>query len=156
MDDVKNVLLTKEGLDKLKKEYEDLVKVKQPEAVDRVARARDFGDLTENAEYSAARDELAFIEGRIQELEEVLKNAQMVKTSKAHNGKVDVGCTVTVDISGQKDTFTVVGEWEADPTTKKISHASPLGKALLGKKAGEKIEVEAPAGKLLYTILKVD
>lgn len=156
MDDQKNVLLTKEGLEKLKKEHEELTKVKHPEAVDRVARARDFGDLTENAEYSAARDELAFVEGRIQELEEILKNVQIVKTTKASHGKVDVGCTVTVDISGQKDTFTVVGEWEADPTNKKISHASPLGKALLGKKAGEKIEVEAPAGKLVYTILKVD
>lgn len=156
MDDVKNVLLTKEGLEKLKKEHEELVKVKHPDAVDRVARARDFGDLSENAEYAAARDELAFIGGRVQELEEVLKNAQLVKTTKANHGKVDVGCTVTVDIAGQKDTFTVVGEWEADPSTKKISHASPLGKALLGKKAGEKIEVDAPAGKLIYTILKVE
>jgi len=156
MDDIKNVLMTKEGLEKLKKEHEDLVKIKHPEAVDRVAKARDFGDLTENAEYSAARDELSFIEGRLQELEEILKNVQLVKTSKANHSKIDIGCTVTVDISGQKEIFTVVGDWEADPTTQKISHSSPIGKALLGKKAGEKVEVEAPVGKLIYTILKVD
>lgn len=156
MDELKNVLLTKEGLEKLKKEHEELAKTKLPKAIDRVARARDFGDLTENAEYSAARDELAFIEGRIQELEEILKNVKLVKTTKACHGKIDIGCSVTVDISGQKDTFTVVGEWEADPTTKKISHASPLGKALLGKKPGEKVEVDAPVGKLIYTILKVE
>jgi len=156
MDDIKSVLMTKDVLDKLRKDHEDLVKVKLPESVDRVARARDFGDLTENAEYSAARDELSFTEGRIQELEEILKNVQLVKTSKVSHSKIDIGCTVTVDISGQKDTFTVVGDWEADPATKKISHSSPLGKALLGKKAGEKVEVEAPVGKLTYTILKVD
>ncbi len=150
------VLLTREGLEDLKKEYDELVTVKRPAAVTRMAQARDLGDLAENSEYTAAREDLAFIDGRIAELEEILHEAKIITTSKKNCNKVDVGCKVTLHLNGKKEVFTIVGEWEADPTEKKISHASPLGQALLGKKVGEKAEVEAPAGKIIYTILGIE
>lgn len=150
------VLLTREGLEELKKEYEELTNIKRPAAVTRMAQARDLGDLTENSEYTAARQDLAFIDGRIVELEEILHEAKLISISRGSKGKVDIGCKVTLHINGKKEVFTIVGEWEADPTEKKISHVSPLGQALLGKKVGEKVEVEAPAGKLTYTILNIE
>lgn len=147
-------MLTKAGLDQLKAEYEELVKVKRPAAVARLSDARDLGDLSENSEYAAAKQDLAFIDGRISELEEIIHSAKVVTNhGKSH---VDVGCKVTLHINGKSDVFTVVGEWEADPSNKKISHESPLGKALLGKKVGDKVEVEAPAGKLHYKILEIE
>ena len=155
----KKVYLTKEGLEQLKKEYDELTKVKRPEVLARVTEARDMGDLSENAEYSAAKDELTFIDGRIDELEELLKQATLIEDTNGKNGVkklVDLGSIVTVNISGKKEQFTVVGEWEADPAVKKISHQSPLGKALMGKMIGDKVEVEAPAGKILYTVLTVE
>ena len=147
-------MLTKAGLDQLKAEYEELLKVKRPAAVARLSDARDLGDLSENSEYAAAKQDLAFIDGRISELEEIIRSAKVVTNhGKSH---VDVGCKVTLHMNGKSDVFTVVGEWEADPINKKISHESPLGKALLGKKVGEKVEVEAPAGKLHYKILHIE
>lgn len=153
----KKVLLTHEGLEELKKEYEELTKVKRPEIVERVSDARDMGDLSENAEYSAAREELSFIDGRIEELEELLKQAVVVKEVKSTNGDsgVAIGSRVRLQVEEKTEDFMVVGEWEADPIEKKISHKSPLGKALLGKKHGDTVEVEAPAGKIVYTILSV-
>ncbi len=154
----KKFYLTKEGLDELKKEYEELVKVKRPEVIARLSAARDMGDLSENAEYTAAREELSFLDGRLDELEDLLKQVALIKENKGGNGKnglIDLGSTVTLKVRGKEEVFTVVGEWEADPTEKKISHESPLGKALLGKKIGEQVEVEAPAGKVLYTVVAV-
>jgi transcription elongation factor GreA len=151
---INHVVVTKEGLDALKAEYEELVNVKRPEAVTRLATARDQGDLSENSEYTDAKQSLSFIDGRIAELEVVLHDVKVVTTHA--KGQVDVGCKVTLHINGKKEEFTVVGEWEADPASKKISHESPLGKALLGKKVGEKVEVEAPAGKILYKILSIE
>lgn len=148
------VMLTKDGLEELKAEFEDLVNIKRPIAVQRLADARDLGDLSENSEYAAAKQDLAFMDGRIAELEEILHNAKVVTNHT--KSSVGVGSTVTVHINGKKDTFTVVGEWEADPMQKKISHESPLGKALIGKKAGEQIEVDAPAGKILYKIVEIN
>jgi len=154
--DSKKIYLTKEGLDDLKKEYENLTKTKRPDILNRVSQARSMGDLSENAEYVAAREELSFIDGRIDELEELVKQAVLIQeTHSKGNHVVKLGSTVTVNIKGKKENFTVVGEWEADPKDKKISHESPLGKALLGKKVGEKIEVEAPAGNVIYTIVSV-
>lgn len=150
---VEGIFLTKEGLEELKKEYETLLNVKRPELVDRLAAARTLGDLAENSEYAAAKQDLAFIDGRIAELEEVLHGAKVVSS---HSKKqIEVGCKVTLHIGKKKEEFTIVGEWEADPMQKKISHSSPLGKALLGKKVGEEVEVEAPAGKILYKILHI-
>jgi transcription elongation factor GreA len=155
--DTKKIYLTKEGLEDLKKEYVELSKVKRPDVLARVSQARSMGDLSENAEYVAAREELSFIDGRIDELEELVKQAVPIQESHAKgNFVVKLGSTVTVHIKGKKEVFTVVGEWEADPKDKKISHESPLGKALIGKKVGEKVEVEAPAGKLAYTIVAVN
>ncbi len=156
--DSKKIYLTKEGLGELKKEYEELTKTKRPDVLSRVSQARSLGDLSENAEYVAAREELSFIDGRIDELEELLKQAVLITENGHRNSTqtVKLGSTVLVSIKGKKEAFMVVGEWEADPTEKKISHESPLGKALIGKKVGEKVEVEAPAGKVLYTIVSVD
>lgn len=155
---VKEVFLTPEGLAELKHEHDELTAIKRPELVSRIAQARTLGDLSENAEYTAAREELSYTDGRIAELDELLKNVRVIKHSKK-NGKKDekvgLGSQVTLHVNGQRETFTVVGEWEADPTNKKISHESPLGKALLGKGSGEKVEVEAPAGKILYTIVSI-
>lgn len=150
----KKIYLTKEGLGELKKEFEELSKIKRPDILTRVSQARDLGDLSENAEYSAAREELSFIDGRIDELEELLRQAVLISSSKS-GGSVKLGSTVTVHVGGKKEEFKVVGEWEADPKEKKISHESPLGKALIGKKTGDKVEVEAPAGKVLYSIVSV-
>lgn len=152
----KKIYLTKEGLSDLKKEQDELVKTRRGEVVERLASAREMGDLSENAEYTAAREELAFIDGRIEELESLLKQAVLIEDA-GHNGKkiVDLGSKVIVQIKGKKEVFTLVGEWEADPADKKISHESPLGKALLGKVVGDDIEVDAPAGKMVYTIVEI-
>lgn len=148
--DSKKIYLTKEGLEELKREHEELKTVKRPEVLNRVSQARNMGDLSENAEYTVAREELSFIDGRIDELEELLK--QVVLISNNHSSTIKLGSTVKVNTDDGREVFTVVGEWEADPKESKISHESPLGKALLGKKVGEKVEVEAPAGKIVYTI----
>lgn len=150
----KKVLLTKEGLEKLKKEYERLVNIKRPEVVARVARAREFGDLTENAEYAAAREELELVDGQITDLKQTLKEAQVVTT----NNKTDfvtIGSTVVVEADGVVDEFTIVGSLEANPLQKKISNESPVGKALLGTKVGEVAEVATPIVKYKYKILKI-
>jgi len=153
----KKIYLTKEGLEELKKEFKELTDVKRPDILARVSQARSMGDLSENAEYVAAREELSFIDGRIDELEELIKQAVLIVEThgKSSGSIVKLGSTVTVNVKGKKESFTVVGEWEADPHDKKISHESPLGKALMGKKVGEKVEVEAPAGKVVYTITSV-
>lgn len=148
--DSKKIYLTKEGLEELKKELDSLVKVKRPDLLNRVSQARNMGDLSENAEYTVAKDELTFIDGRIEELEEILQ--QVVIITANHSSTIKLGSTVNVKAGSDKEIFTVVGEWEADPKEKKISHESPLGKALIGKKVGETVEVEAPAGKIVYTI----
>lgn len=149
-----HIVVTKEGLDTLKAELDELTNVKRPAAVARLADAREQGDLSENSEYTDAKQNLAFIDGRIAELEAVLHGVKVVTTHG--KGAVDVGCKVTLTVNGKQEEFTVVGEWEADPTAKKISHESPLGKALLGKKVGEQVEVEAPAGKILYKVLHIE
>lgn len=153
----KKIFLTKEGVEELRKEHEELAKVKRPEVLERLTQARNMGDLSENAEYSAAKDELAFIDGRIDELEDLLAHVQIIKedTSGSKNSTIQLGSKVILHHSGKKEEYSVVGEWEADPIEKKISHESPLGKALLGKKEGEEIEVEAPAGKILYKVVRV-
>lgn len=152
-----NVKLTKSGLEALKSELSDLVEVKRPKLVDRLSNARSQGDISENSDYQSAKEELEFLDGRIDELEEVLKNADVVSgNGDAKSSGVALGTKVTVKLNGKETVFDIVGEWEADPMNKKISHDSPLGVALLGKKVGEKAEVEAPAGKVLYEILAIE
>lgn len=152
----KKIYLTPKGLEDLKKEYDELATTKRPEIVARLSAAREMGDLSENAEYTAAREELAFVDGRIEELEMLLKQAVVI--DEAHKGNtVDLGSQVTIKIANRdsNEIFTLVGEWEANPQEKKISHESPLGKALLGKTIGDEIEVEAPAGTMIYKVVSI-
>lgn len=150
-------MLTKDGLGALKKELDELKNAKLPAVVERVAHARDDGDLSENSAYQFGKQEQEFIEGRIDELENILKNATMVTAAASgKKGAIDVGCKVTVKINGKTQAFQIVGDWEAKPAEMKISGSSPLGKALLGKKVGEKVEVAAPAGKVVYTIVSIE
>lgn len=152
---IKPVHLTKEGRDEIVAELKELKEDKLPKGIERVARARDFGDLAENSEYHNAREDLAFIEGRIDELELIVARAKLISGPRT-NGLVKLGSTVTVNGNGQNQTFVVVGEWEADPMNKKISHQSPLGQALVGKKIGETVEIDAPVGKISYKIIKIN
>lgn len=155
--DAQKVYLTQEGLEKLKKELESLANVRKPAAVERVASTRVPGELVENNDYNQAKQDLAFIEGRISELEQVLAKVELIKRDhRGGHGQVGLGCRVTVEVNGQEGIFHLVGEWEADPSSQKISHESPLGKALLGKAVGEQVEVEAPVGKLVYTVLAIE
>lgn len=154
MNNVQKVVMTKEGLSELKKELDELVNTKRPEGVTRLAAARGQGDLSENSEYAAAKEDLDFVDGRIAELELVISEAKVIASHS--KSKIDVGCKVTLHINGKKDTYLIVGEWEADPMQKKISNSSPLGRALLGKKVGEKVEVEAPVGKVIYKIVSIE
>lgn len=149
------IQFTQDGLSEIKAELSALQGVKLTAAIERVARARDFGDLSENAEYHAAKEELSFIEGRIEELEGIVQRAQVV-ASKGKKDSIDIGCKVTLTVGGKEHTYEIVGEWEADPLKKKISHTSPLGQALVGKKKGDKVEFEAPAGKVIYQIKKIN
>lgn len=147
--------LTQSGYDNLKAELDELVNVKRPKLVDRLSYARQQGDLSENSDYINAKEEMEFLDGRISELEDVIKNATIVDDTNS-DGSVGVGTKVTVKVNGQEHIFEMVGQWEADPMKKKISPESPLGMALLGKNVGEKIEVEAPAGKVAYEILSIE
>lgn len=149
------VQLTKVGFESLKKELDELMEVKRPKVVERLANARAQGDLAENSDYTNAKEELEFLDGRIAELSEVLRNAKVVNGNGKRSG-VDIGTKVTVKVNGQTHVYDIVGQWEADPMNKKISPDSPLGIALFGKMVGEKVEVEAPAGKLQYEILAIE
>ena len=151
----KQVQMTKEGIETLRKELDELVNDKRPKLVERLANARQQGDLTEKSDYDNAKEELEFLDGRIDELEDVLKTATVVKANGKAQG-VDIGARVTVKVNGDRHIFDIVGEWEADPVNKKISPESPLGQALVGKRVGDKVEVEAPAGKLKYEILAIE
>jgi transcription elongation factor GreA len=151
-----NLKLTTSGLEALKKELEELRDVKRPKLVERLANARSQGDLSENSDYQSAKEELEFLDGRIDELQEVISNAEVADKTKSKDGRIDIGTKVTVKVNGRQVVFDIVGEWEADPINKKISHESPLGVALIGKKVGDKVEVEAPAGKLIYEILAIE
>lgn len=155
----KKIYLTKDGLVDLKKEYEHLTKNKRPEVVEILSQARNQGDLSENAEYHAAKEELSFIDGRIDEIEEMLKQVVIIEEKNLKsNGKkiIGLGAKVLLQVSGKKHNYTVVGEFEADPAMQKISDQSPLGKALIGKTIGQTAEVDAPAGKVLYTIVSIE
>lgn len=149
------IKITKEGLEALKAELDILVNQKRPKYVDRLAYARSQGDLSENSDYANAKEDLEFLDGKISEIEDVIQNADVMASNGGTDGGVGVGTKVAVKVNGKDNLFEIVGEWEADPVNKKISHSSPLGMALIGKKVGEKVEVEAPAGKVLYEIVSV-
>lgn len=150
---VKQVELTKEGLEELTRELQELTNVKLPQVIDRVSKAREYGDLSENSEYHSARDEQQLIEARIEEIQNILSNAKMVKATKSHD-KVGIGSIVILAQEGKKGEFevSIVGEFESTPGQTKISSVSPMGKALMGKKKGDKAVVKAPAGETVYII----
>ncbi len=149
------VSMTQQGYDALILELTELKDVKIPAAVQRLSDARAHGDLSENSEYHAAREDLDILYGRLEELESITQRAEIIESTS--NGTVDIGSQVIVEADGQKNTqtFHVVGEWEADPTQSKISEKSPLGQALRGKKKGDLVELEVPAGKVVYKIREV-
>ena len=150
----KKVTLTKSGKEKLELELQDLKKNKRPEVIDRIRRAKDYGDLSENAEYEDARNEQSFIEGRIQEIEYLLKYAEIVENSR-RSSEIAMGSTVSVEMEGEKLTYEIVGSTEANPSQGKISSESPIGSVLIGRKSGEKVTAATPGGKLELKILKV-
>jgi transcription elongation factor GreA len=149
-------MLTASGLKKLQEELEELKNKKIPAVVERLSLARAEGDLSENSAYQSAREELEFLENRVAELEAIIDGSPVAKAAPGREG-VAVGHTVTVAAdNGKKMVFSLVGDWEADPKAGKISGSSPIGRALLGKKPGDKAEVAAPAGKIIYTILSIE
>jgi transcription elongation factor GreA len=151
-----DVYLTAEGLKKLEEELEHLRTVRRKEVAERLHEAMEGGDLIDNAEYEAAKNEQAFIEGRILEVEHMLAQARIIEPGES-TGIVDIGNTVVVKQDGEKrETFTIVGAAEADPKSGLISNESPLGQALLGHQVGDEIEVDAPAGALSFRIVKIE
>jgi transcription elongation factor GreA len=153
----KKIQLTAQGLTDLQAELEELETIKLPAIIKRVAVARAHGDLSENAEYHNAREEQQLMQSRIEQLEDTIANATVVKNTKSAN-KVGMGSTVVVEMEGKKGktfTYHIVGEFEADPLEGKISIDSPLGEALMSKKKGDKVVVKAPAGEITYSIKEI-
>jgi transcription elongation factor GreA len=150
---VDDVLVTEEGLQQLKDELEHLETVKRREVADRLQEAISYGDLSENSEYQEAKEEQAFTEGRIIEVTKKIKHAKVI--SDQHGNRVNIGSTVDLKSEEGKETFTIVGSTEVDPFVGKISNESPLGKALLGAKKGDKVKVTSPGGKYEYEVLKI-
>ena len=147
--------MTQEGFDKLQEELKYLRSVKRQEVADRLHEAMDGGELIEDAEYEAAKNEQAFVEGRIQELEILLANARVIEENTKKD-TVQVGAKVTIQEDGQDpEEYTIVGPVEARPRNGRISNESPLGRALMDHRAGDNVEVEAPSGSFVVRILKV-
>ena len=153
----KEVILTSEGLAKLEQELELLKGVKRREVAERIKQAIEFGDISENSEYEDAKNEQAFIEGRIITLEKMLRNAKLIEPMENDTNTVYIGAKIMLkDMEyGDEFEYTVVGSAEADPLKNKISFESPVGKAILGQNKGDTVEVVVPAGKLKYKILEV-
>lgn len=153
----KQILLTDEGLLKLEEELEYLKTQKRKEVAEKIKHARGFGDLSENSEYDEAKDEQAKVELRIVELEKMLKNAKVIDESDINLSVVSVGTKLTLhDIEyDEKLEYTIVGSTEANPAEGKISDESPVGKALLGRKKGETVDIETPGGTVKFKILKI-
>ena len=154
----KDVLLTPEGLDKLKREIEYLSNEKRREVAERIKEAREFGDISENSEYDDAKNEQAMLEARIATLEDKLRSAAVIDASELDNNVVRVGSVVNVkDDAGKSLKYTIVGSTEADPSQNRLSNESPVGKALLGRKNGDSVKVQLPNGKTReLKITKID
>ena len=149
--------ISKERLEELRSQLEELKRNKRKEIAKRIENAISLGDLSENAEYHEAREEQAFNEGKIQELEDLIRNAVIIKENGHQKTKnvAEVGDKVEVAKNGENQTFSIVGSTEADPSQRKISNESPLGKALLGRAVGEEIKVTTPSGQAMYKILRI-
>ena len=149
------VYLTQEGLDELKKELDDLINVKRPENIQAIKEARSLGDLSENAEYDAARDEQAQIEGRIQQLEKMLEKASIIE--EVSTDKVGIGNTVSIKYvdDDEEDEYKIVGSQEADPFESRISNESPIAQALFDHKVGDTVTVDSPNGNYEVEIIEI-
>lgn len=151
----KRMYLTKEGYQNLKEELEKLLNVERKEIAERIKAAKELGDLSENSEYSDAKEQQSFVEGRIIEVEHLLKNSEIIDDKHIDCQSVNVGCTVHLEAEERDLKYRIVGSAEADPQKGYISNESPIGKALLGKKSGEEVEVSVPAGVMKYRIKKI-
>jgi transcription elongation factor GreA len=153
----KEVLLTPEGLQKLEDELEHLKSVKRREVAERIKLAISYGDISENSEYEDAKNEQAFVEGRIMTLEKMLRNARIIHEDDVNTDVVSIGSTVLLkDVEFDEEVeYTIVGSAEADPASNKISNESPVGRALLGKAIGSMVDVAVPAGTIRFQILEI-
>lgn len=150
---VKPTRFTQEGFDKYKAEYEEL-KASRPAAVEDLKKAREMGDLSENGWYKAARAKLTSIDGRLFRMDLTIKTSQIIDSSET--SYVDIGCTVTLKNEKREMTYHIVGDVEADPSEGKLSLLSPIGKAVAGKREGDEVEIQVPAGAITYTISKIE
>lgn len=151
------VMLTEEGFEKLEQELEYLETEKRREVAKRIKVAREFGDISENSEYDDAKNEQAFVEGRIQEIKNMLSDAHVVKDDEVTDKKVNLGTTVMLnDLDNDEQiSYTLVGSAEADPLNYKISNESPIGKAILGHAIGDQVKVDTPGGEVNYEIISI-
>ncbi len=152
---MENQIITQEGYNKLKEELDLLSVVRRKEIAERIERAKELGDLSENAEYSEAKDAQALNEGRILELINILKNVTVVESVGSTKGEVEMGSSVKVSCDGKQKEFIIVSFNEADPLNGKISNESPIGMAFLGKKKGDEVMVNTPKGEFKYKILEI-
>lgn len=150
----KKIALTLLGKEKLLRELGELKTIKRPQVIDRIRRAKDYGDLSENAEYEDARNEQSFVEGRIQEIEFILKNAEIVESGKKAD-RIVMGSKVEVQMDRNKFFYEIVGSAEANPSEGKISSESPIGAVLLDKKVGDIVSAQTPGGKVKVKILQI-
>ncbi len=150
--------ITREGYRKLQEEYEDLVRRRRPEIARAIQEAREHGDIRENAAYDAAKHDQAFIEGRIREIEGLLKRAEVIDEAApaGPDQVVTIGSTVTVEIEGVEETYTIVGKIEAKPSAGRISNESPYGKALLGHRVGDEVTIQTPGVPLKARIVRIE
>lgn len=151
----KEFYLTTEGITKLKDELDDLVHHKRVEIAARLKEAKEYGDLSENIQWDDAKDRQAFIEGRISEIDHILKHASIIEHPKG-TALVELGSTVHLELEDGVQRYTIVGSTEANPEEGKISNESPIGKALMGKKHGDEVAVEVPSGTMTYKITKIE
>lgn len=149
--------ITKEGLEKLKNELDYLRKTRQKEVAEDINKAASYGDLSENAAYHHAKEALAFMRGRIAELEDIIKKSKVIEENQVNKtGAVVIGSMVNMECNGKKEQVAVVSLDTADPMNNKISYQCPLGKALCGKSAGDEVEIETPRGKVKYKIISIE
>ena len=147
------IQLTQDGYDNLKNELQTLQEVRRPQTVEKLQKARSMGDLRENNAYHAAKDELGELDGRILEVQHILKHAVITASNGVH--EVQLGHMVTVEVNGIQSTFSIVGEFESDPMNGKLSSTSPIGAALLGAKVGMSVTIPLPSGAKTYKVIEI-
>lgn len=154
-DDQQIHYLTPSSLENLKKEKDELENKKIPDIAKRIDEAKQQGDLSENAEYHQAREDMSWAQGRLAEIEQILQNAQIFNKTNGKNDEVQIGCTVVIKVGGKEKEYTIVGPQEVNPAKGYISNESPLGEALIGHAKGDKVTITTPAGKQIYEIVKI-